>query len=507
MLSTTKYDREDQTNDFLYKFEFTNFGPISKGSLIIKDFTVLYGSNNSGKSYATYAAYYILSLFNEDKLVIINNYKPSSEIKMIFKDWINSVPIEERVSIPEEIHSKILRSIFIHIFRNPDDLFREWFGCVPIKLINYNAPKFEIYCNINNRQIRFSLNKPKDKNIKNKISVSFDFKKPEILFKKISKNEKKEGFLEFRPAASREESDLIIFDQNLGVSDLLEIILNKYLEYFKSLIIKEGINFYYLPSSRSGLIMANKDFIKASIIHPYSNSKNEPPLLIKEFIYRLFIDELIEENGDLKFISSKKKGLENFEKNVFKGIIRKEEINQYYRDFYYATDSMRNRHNILQTSSLIIELMPLIIFIKYFVKQRDIIFIEAPEAHLDIKNQWALIKILVNLFRLGIKFVITTHSPFIISRIHNFILSYSLTEEERINASLEKEDYLQPKEVVFNKFDLLGSLDEKGYGSIIRNLFADKKGIDFNDFNRTLDEIGEEYHRIMNIIDNKDVEQ
>ena len=72
-------------------------------------------------------------------------------------------------------------------------------------------------------------------------------------------------------------------------------------------------------------------------------------------------------------------------------------------------------------SSSVKELIPLIIYLKYYLKKGDILIIEEIENHLHPQNQLILVKYLVKAINQGLNIILTTHSDYIIEKFNNLI--------------------------------------------------------------------------------------
>lgn len=76
----------------------------------------------------------------------------------------------------------------------------------------------------------------------------------------------------------------------------------------------------------------------------------------------------------------------------------------------------------MNASSMVSEMTPLILYLRYLVKDGQTLIIEEPESHLHPKMQIQLTKLLALLVKAGIMVIVTTHSEWIVSCLNNIVL-------------------------------------------------------------------------------------
>lgn len=83
---------------------------------------------------------------------------------------------------------------------------------------------------------------------------------------------------------------------------------------------------------------------------------------------------------------------------------------------------------LIHTSSGQQEALPLIIILSAIklMKQKIFLFIEEPEAHLFPESQAYMLSIISSLYSSGESFFITTHSPYVLSELNNFLYAQEL---------------------------------------------------------------------------------
>jgi len=456
----------------------------------LRDLTVIHGPNGSGKSYSASAVYSILNSIRQS----IKTISTTNEEINFIKKWISGLDYEKEIKISDYTHKFLLDFIFNSLFKNPSELFYETFGCRPVKLINHKKNTAHISMIIGENKLNFNFDR-----INSEIKLTVVNKiKPncKILRKKTEPKPKKVKLDEYIPSEPICKDDVIIIDDNYSVQRVCEIINRKYLDfYLKNLIIP---SVYYLPASRTGIMQFHEAAIEYSVrsIKP-TKFKSQPMQINRDFLYFFYSspsqrieDEPLDHINEL---------LEKFEKRVLTGKIERKEDHLKSR-FEYQIRLEKLELGLLQSSSLITEITPMIVYLKYHLNRKDILIIEEPEAHLNLKNQWLLAKILVGCVREGIKIVVITHSHYLISRFNNFILSSQLSPKNREKSHLVQKDYLLPEEVVVNEFKQVS--DESNQYEII-NYDATSDGINFNSFNDVIEELSNEYHLIMDFLEKK----
>ena len=111
------------------------------------------------------------------------------------------------------------------------------------------------------------------------------------------------------------------------------------------------------------------------------------------------------------------------------------------------TAALGKEYTLDQTSSMVSELAPLILFLKYLIRPGDLLILEEPESHLHPAAQRQLARGIVRLVNAGVKVLITTHSDIIISQVNNLLALRQASEELIKQGGFEPEDFLQPERV------------------------------------------------------------
>ena len=92
-----------------------------------------------------------------------------------------------------------------------------------------------------------------------------------------------------------------------------------------------------------------------------------------------------------------------------------------YPEFRYRPQKSERALRMSQSSSMVSELAPLVLFLRGIVQVGDTLIIEEPEAHLHPAAQTKVALTLARLVRAGARVVITTHSDWLLEQIGNLV--------------------------------------------------------------------------------------
>jgi hypothetical protein len=299
-----------------------------------------------------------------------------------------------------------------------------------------------------------------------------------------------ENFFEngkFIITSEKEEDDNI-----LSLYKLFRLVLKK---YSKVKLAKES---FYFPASRTGFVLAFDEIVSGVLRdrfggRPTATKLTEPTIdfiakfadiksgkfdidLRRKFLKRDFT------NVDLK------KVFDFISKKIINGEILEEKEKETYTQFFLKPQDSKDYLEMHITSSSVVEILPLIIFLKHFDSLKDkLLVIEEPEAHFHPQAQVEIARLLSILVNLGAKVIITTHSDYILNEINNCI-KLSVLSKEKQNEYLKKFDL--PKEIILNKNRIKAYLfKDKEKFIEVDELEIDKYGISNENFDIVLDEL------------------
>jgi predicted ATPase len=258
--------------------------------------------------------------------------------------------------------------------------------------------------------------------------------------------------------------------------DLLRIILHRFFLHIAGSRIGD---LHFLPASRSGLYESLNSL--PLIITQLSQQGSElergssiPNLTtpVSDYFVALGNMDVTQKNEDLSSLANQ------IEAEILSGEVDFEDIN---RRIKYTPKNSDMRLEMSETSSLVAELSPLVLFLRHIVRTSNdvlserhqtsksnvspLLFIEEPEAHLHPEVQTKLMEVFAELSKLGIKLIITTHSDYMFHKLSNLLIAGKVEPERTAVYLMEMVD---------------------GKGSIVKNdMEATKDGIEDHNFIET----------------------
>lgn len=121
-------------------------------------------------------------------------------------------------------------------------------------------------------------------------------------------------------------------------------------------------------------------------------------------------------------------------------------------DISYIDEDTHLEVSSKMLSTSIHEMALLSIYLKYVVKEGDLLIIEEPEAHLHPKNQRILVKYIVRAVNNGLKVMLTTHSDYVIEQFNNFVRLNSINSNRLKEFNYTMEDVLNHEDISIYTF-------------------------------------------------------
>jgi len=420
-----------------------NFGPIKEFDFdLTKDFVVIFGKNNIGKSYAISVIYLILKSFlriEKDRLAYISLI--SDQINDLSKRIGEQLPGENGTDIKrelEEIVKDVSQSGFVSDFR---ESLLATFEESDRVISRFSGQRTDIRLRTDDIEITAEIGKKG-------ITVSEVVIRTDLIIATRGKDENhtNEDNRLFLRTGEDERTALIQFVENI-----LSALYNQAL-----------LRIYYLPASRSGLYQAlnafSRIFAELSRARGFLKGTVEIPSIPEPVSdYFLGLSGIkMRENGNPEIL----KIVGEMEKEILKGEVL---FDPETKKLLYKPRGTDMALDMSLASSMVSELSPIVASLKYIIastEAKPLLFIEEPEAHLHPETQIRLMEMFSKLVRAGVRIVMTSHSDYMFNKMNNLILEGKL-------------DTASTRAVIFNETD---------EGSVAKDIPVEELGIDDENF-------------------------
>ena len=210
----------------------------------------------------------------------------------------------------------------------------------------------------------------------------------------------------------------------------VEILIQEFYRVVVSNIVDPLSNsVHYLPADRTGVMHAQRAVI-ASLIEGASHTRpqrNERfPVL--SGVLGDFLEQLInfgEPRGQEHLAT-------NLERQILGGAIFTKNSETGYPMFSYQPQGWRGEDlPLMNTSSMVSELAPVVLYLRHIVQPGDVLIIEEPESHLHPKMQVEFIRQLAAVVNSGVRVMLTTHSEWVLDELTNLVRLSDLAKGRR----------------------------------------------------------------------------
>ena len=165
-------------------------------------------------------------------------------------------------------------------------------------------------------------------------------------------------------------------------------------------------------------------------------------------------------------------------------------------DFRYQVRDAKNKIRLHLASSMVTETSPLLMGFKHWVQPNSLVIIDEPESHLHPEAQRDLINGLADAVNKGLKLILITHSPYILSCVNNLIKFGSLINkfpnDEHVAQLTQENPDMAPIEKPVCAYHF-------GLDGLVKNIVRDSGLIDEAEFTQPFDKINALYETMRDI--------
>ena len=420
----------------------SNFGPIAKAEEIdLRPLTVFVGPSNTGKSYLAtliYALHGFFSIYTDPRRfrsinpILRKGTKDQHPLDdddnlMRLLDWITDdvlEPVETKSSsaaspipLPDFIVSMV-RSLLNDLSDFSAVIAKEVgrsFGIEDtIRLIrhgNREGAKITLRCKLFEYQLALKRSKPEEGGISISEEIPLYIHPRRII-----------DVIKTPPSGSgnREKRDgeyLIREIFSLLLSDVVKPLNN---------------SAYYLPAARTGVMHTHRSVV-ASLIEraPYAGIRHATPLPSLSGVLADFLENLVRIDEPRRRPNNDGNLAANLEQEILKGEILHKNSETGYPMFSYQPHGWQGDLPLMNASSMVSELAPVVLYLRHIVQPGDVLIIEEPESHLHPKMQVEFIRQLAAVVHSGIRVMLTTHSEWVLDELANLVRLSELPKAQR----------------------------------------------------------------------------
>ena len=451
----------DQPSKGNYRLDVSDFGPIVQADMELRPLTVFVGPSNTGKSYLAILIYALHRCFGGLTLTYggqfshrlgwridpteLGSVTTEKQVRVCLHDWLLKALATTKGSLPalpDEVVS-YMRSSLEQIKGLGRDLEKEIKRCfgvdgsvelvrrtgsATVSRIDFRVPQTSAGA------VHYQLESGKgDSRFSGHIS---DIEPREI------------GY----PGSLDDRNDWLRRFTTLGVikSQDLEFLLESLTQmYFRSLLDPLYRNAYYLPADRTG-VMHSHQVVVSMLIQRATTAGLRRSLDVPMLsgVLADFLEQLVEtSSGRVRSGHRTVRELARYlEKNILMGAVQVDRSVPGYPTFTYRPKDWKKDLPLMQASSMISELAPVVLYLRHVVGSGDLLIIEEPESHLHPAMQAAFARELARAVRAGVRIVMTTHSEWFLEQIGNLVCLSGLPEDNR-KGVIEEDFFLHPDEV------------------------------------------------------------
>ena len=427
------------------ELEVADFGPIVQARVDLRPLTVFVGPSNTGKSYLAILIYALHRFFSGTPGFISSRFSSGywmrlglerkdlseetivalHELTQRFQE-LREPPGQQRVLLPSSVMD-LIRSGFD---KGGDMLGREIGRCFGMgnvgalirkgkskearmvlrRRMSNNATRFQHQWTLAERATKFKTAIPEE------IPVQINTENAHELSKLLH-----------RMKVSEREDE----ERHYLVLRLMAALSDSVLPYFAKPL---HLPAYYLPAARASVMHIHSVVVSALIANaPTEGLRPAARTPMLSGVLADFLEQLIEVDRPRRTWRKSEQDMgASIEKAILGGSVhvRRSAVIE-YPHFTYQPDGWKDDLPLMNASSMVSELAPVVLYLRYLVGPENVLIVDEPESHLHPAMQVEFTRQLAALVDAGVRVIVTTHSEWLLEELANIVRRSELSKAKR----------------------------------------------------------------------------
>ena len=439
---------DDLTTQDALELEVANFGPIVKAKIDLRPLTVFVGPSNTGKSYLAILIYALHRFFRTGPYPIMQPITNGSLDDLDLPDnEFNRLPDNEFERIRQALRawevanhernvalSAPVADLVLPLLRHVDGLFKEVLAEEITRCFGVDGTKDLIrHPGSNNAEVVLQSSGLGEggNTAPFKYALSMTQTGPQLITAipeeaplRVEEPPRRYGY------SSRLLSWRDRIDRGEGVGEVSEHLANSVLSFILGPLTRPA---HYLPADRTGVMHTHRVLV-SSLVNRASQSRLRQGDSLPDLsgVVADFLNQLIE-LGDLA--ERRRNGADalakHLEQEILRGLVQIKTSAMGYPLFFYKPTGWKNSLPLMNTSSMVSELAPVVLYLRHVVQPGETLIIEEPEAHLHPAMQVEFTRQIAALIHAGVRVIVTTHSEWVLEELGNIVRCSELPEARR----------------------------------------------------------------------------
>ena len=435
---------DDLTSKDSLELEVNDFGPIVHGRIDLRPLTVFVGPSNTGKSYLAILIYALHRFFSSRRWpgnwMFEDNgiRKVPSETIGVLVDWVKQtfptdrkLLAEKTIVLPVSVLN-VIRAGFDAQGDGLGDEIRRCFGIEKASALirkgNRNGVQVIFRRAVQNESAAY-VHRLSLKAMGTEFGTTMPEKSPIRI--NVGDAEEQIQYLYHIASEIHSAADQMDESSDFMVWQLTEFLVNLIQPHIASPL---HLPAHYLPADRTGVMHAHSVVVSAMIgSAPMTGLRPTTDTPMLSGVLADFLQQLIQLDRPPHRRPRSRRDLgTRIEESILGGSVRVERSKTIdYPYFTYKPDGWKTPLPLMNASSMVSELAPVVLYLRYLVSPRSVLIIEEPESHLHPAMQVEFTRQIAALVKAGVRVIVTTHSEWVLEELANIVRRSELTAEGR----------------------------------------------------------------------------